>query len=264
VASIASEPASTLSVAERAALFTAAYEGYLLPFVIDEPTLAFMEHAFDLVPEASLVARLDGEAIGLANLGLRGDDAWVGGIGIVPAHRGSGHGEALMRALLDEARARGARRVWLEVIVENTAAAALYEKLGFVDTRELEVWSLPGAEGDGAETVPLAAAAALLGDACEPWQRSDETIARLAELDPAPVGVVAAEGAAIVRASGGRVTILRLGGDEAALRTVLAATRTLGESVLLLNLPAGDPAAPVLRELGATVAVRQRELVLEL
>ena len=262
MASIAPEPASTLSRAERAALFTAAYEGYLLPFAIDEPTLAFMEHAYDLVPEASLVARLGGEAIGLANLGLRGVDAWVGGIGIVPAHRGQGHGEALMRALLDEARARGVRRVWLEVIVENTAAAALYEKLGFLDVRELEVWSLTGTEGAAAETVPLAEARQRLGGAREPWQRADATVERLAELDPRPAGIVVEGGAAIVRVVDGRVQLLQLGGRN--LGAVVAAARTLGESVLLLNLAAGDPAADVLRELGGTVAARQRELLLEL
>ena len=48
-----------------------------------------------------------------------------------PAARRSGVGEALMRALHEQARERGVRRVWLEVIAENTAAFELYEKLGY-------------------------------------------------------------------------------------------------------------------------------------
>lgn len=194
--------ASTLERAERAALFSAGYQGYLLPFHVDEAALGFMEHAFDLVPEASLLARADGELVGLANLGLRGTDAWVGGVGVVPAHRGGGIGEALMRGLADEARRRGAERVWLEVIEGNTAALRLYEKLGYGYVRDVEVWSLPGETGAGTTPVPLEEAHAFLRgrrSGREPWQRSDATVARLTELEPAPQGVLEDGGAAIVR-----------------------------------------------------------------
>ena len=137
-----------LSPGERAELFNAAYEGYLLPFHLDEQQLAFMDNAFDLDLDASRVAFRDGEPVGLANLGLRGEDAWIGGVGVVSAARRSGVGEALMRALHEQARERGVRRVWLEVIVENTGAFALYEKLGYELVQDVEVWTLPGAEGE--------------------------------------------------------------------------------------------------------------------
>ena len=112
--------ARSLSPAERTTLFNAAYEGYLVPFHIDERQLAFMDDAFDLDLDASRIAYRDGEAVGLGNLGLRGEDAWIGGVGVVTSARRSGVGEALMRALHEQARERGVRRVWLEVIVENT------------------------------------------------------------------------------------------------------------------------------------------------
>lgn len=262
--------ASSLAPAERAALFTAGYEGYLLPFQVDEPTLLFMEHAFDLDPEASLVASVEGERVGLANLGLRGADGWVGGIGIVPGHRGSGRGEALMLALIDAARARGVERLWLEVIVENTAALRLYEKLGFAHVRELEVWSL---EASTAESSSLASADALgeahdriraRRDGREPWQRSDETLARLAGLEPAPAGVLVEGGAAAVRVNQGRVNVVQLAAESHdACLALLGALRGVG-AVSILNLPAGDPAAAAFEELGGTVAVRQHEMVLEL
>ena len=226
-----------------------------------------MEHAFDIEPEASLVARVDGELVGLGNLGLRGADAWVGGVGVVPAHRGTGLGEALMRGLIAEARARGVERLWLEVIVENTAAVRLYEKLAFTHMRDVEVWSIPGRQEN-----------ALLGSAAdahawlrerprerEPWQRADGTVARLAELDPTPQGVLVEGGAALVRVSAGRVSILQLSGEsDVALRALLETIRGLGESALLLNLPLDDAAGPGLREVGGTVVVRQHEMLLEL
>ena len=122
-------------------MFNAAYEGYLVPFHIDERQLAFMDDAFDLDLDASRIAYRDGEAVGLGNLGLRGEDAWIGGVGVVTSARRSGVGEALMRALHEQARERGVRRVWLEVIVENTGAFALYEKLGYELVQDVEVWT---------------------------------------------------------------------------------------------------------------------------
>jgi len=148
--------AQSLSLAERAALFTAAYEGYLVPFHVDEKILAWLDETFDIDVDASRIAYRDGETVGLGNLGVRGEDAWIGGVGVVQAARRSGIGEALMLGLHDEARARGIRRVWLEVIVENTGAFALYEKLGYRTVRDVTVWSLPlsVSEPSEAEDVP--------------------------------------------------------------------------------------------------------------
>jgi N-acetylglutamate synthase-like GNAT family acetyltransferase len=227
-----------------------------------------MEHAFDLDPAASLVARVDGELVGLGNLGLRGADAWVGGVGVVPAHRGTGLGEALMRGLIEAARARGVERLWLEVIVENTAAVRLYEKLAFDHVRDVEVWSL----GERVADSNHRHSAATLEEAHawvrahrqgrEPWQRADETVARLAELDPPPHGVLVEGGGAVVRSSAGRSNLLQLAGDA---RAALEAVHGGGcASVSVLNLATDDPAGSAFRELGASVVVRQHEMLLEL
>ena len=226
-----------------------------------------MEHAFEIEPEASLVARVGGELVGLGNLGLRAADAWVGGVGVVPAHRGTGLGEALMRGLIAEAVARGVERLWLEVIVENTAAVRLYEKLAFAHVRDVEVWSL---DAQVAQSNYLLSPAQLEEahawvrahrQGREPWQRADRTVARLAELEPAPHGVLVDGGAAVVRSSGGRVNLLQLAGDAQA---VLEAVRGGGEPVSVLNLAVDDPAAAAFRELGGAVVVRQHEMLLEL
>ena len=76
--------ARSLSPGERAELFNAAYEGYLIPFHLDERQLASMDDTFDLDLDASRIAYRDGTTVGLGNLGVRGEDAWIGGVGVVP------------------------------------------------------------------------------------------------------------------------------------------------------------------------------------
>ena len=115
--------ARSLSLDERANLFNAAYEGYLVPFHLDTQQLQSMDEAFDLDLGASRVAFRDGEPIGLGNLGVRGEDAWIGGIGVVPAARRKGIGEALMRELHEQGRGRGASFEALHI--GRTALAAL-------------------------------------------------------------------------------------------------------------------------------------------
>jgi ribosomal-protein-alanine N-acetyltransferase len=52
-------------------------------------------------------------------------------LGVTPAARRRGVASALFAAALPEARALGAAEVFLEVAVDNDAAIALYERLGF-------------------------------------------------------------------------------------------------------------------------------------
>ena len=54
------------------------------------------------------------------------------GMGVRAASRGHGLGERLLRAALEMARAAGMERVSLSVYGRNTAAQALYRKVGFV------------------------------------------------------------------------------------------------------------------------------------
>jgi GNAT superfamily N-acetyltransferase len=243
-------------VGERAELFTAAYEGYVVPMRIDEASLAWMEEKFDFDLDASRIAYRDGEPAGLANLAVRGRDAWIGGVGVVASARRAGLGEALMRAVHEEARTRGVQRVWLEVIVENTGAFALYEKLGYELVQDVEVWTLPAAEGEHAgREVPVSEVKAQLPERREPWQRADGTLSHYDDVR----GLVTESGAMLfcVRSS---AQLQQYTGEPEPL---LRALRTFGD-VYVLNLPADDPAAAVLRELGGSVTVRQHEMLLEL
>jgi GNAT superfamily N-acetyltransferase len=247
--------ARSLSLGERAELFTAAYEGYLMPMHVDEAALAWMQEKFDFDLDASRIAHRDGEPVGLANLAVRGPDAWIGGVGVVASARRTGVGEALMRAVHDEARMLGVRRIWLEVIVENTGALALYEKLGYKVVQDVEVWTLPGVDGehDGREVPPLEAKE-LLPEQHEPWQRAAGTLAHYDDVR----GLVTDSGAMLFCVRSNAQLQQYTGEPEPLLR----ALRTFGD-VYVLNLPADDPAAQLLRDLGGTVVVRQHEMLLE-
>jgi ribosomal protein S18 acetylase RimI-like enzyme len=263
------EPASSLSTHELAELFNAAYEGYVVPFRLSEPALRFMLEAFDYDLEASLLARDgDGAELGLALLALRGPESWCGGIGVVPAGRGTGVGERMMRALLDSARARGAERMRLEVIDRNEAARALYAKLGFEHVRDVEVWSLDSQAGGPPSPAPVDEAHRWIRarrQHPEPWQRADETVARFRAMAPAPEGVLVEGGAAIVRVTGPRVQLVQGAAEDApAAERLLRAAAARGESLHALNLPEDDLVAGAFRALGGRRDVRQHELELRL
>jgi GNAT superfamily N-acetyltransferase len=248
--------ARSLSTGERAALFTAAYEGYVVPMRIEEDSLRWMQEKFDFDLDASRVAYRDSEPVGLANLAVRERDAWIGGVGVVASARRAGIGEALMRAVHEEARSRGVERVWLEVIVQNTGARALYEKLGYEVVQDVEVWTLPAADGEheGRE-VPPAEVKAQIPARHDPWQRADGTLANYDDVR----GLVTDTGAMLfcLRSS---AQLQQYTGEPGPL---LRALRTFGD-VYILNLPADDPAAAVLRELGGSMTIRQHEMLLEL
>jgi len=215
----------------------------------------------------SLVAVESGVAVGLANLGRRGERAWVAGVGVIPARRGAGIGEQLMRGLFAQARDLGARDVGLEVITKNTPAIALYEKLGFETTRELEVFSLAeAATGAEAEEVDIGTARRVISrhrDAPEPWQREDATVANLTRREPPPQGLVTGEAAAVYRLDGARVGLLQAGGEPDALPALIAALRAKG-LVSAVNYPAGGSVAAALTDAGAELALRQYEMRLSL
>ena len=180
---IALEPASNRSHAELAALFTAGYEGYFMPVSIDGTAFAAMAGSWDYDLGGSLVAVDGGEDVGLCMLAVRGQDAWIGGVGVVAGRRGEGIGEQLMRATEPRARDRHVTRIWLEVLVQNEPAIKLYEKLSYAHVGDLEVWSLDGGLVLQEHKVPSVPVAEALGRSRDrlPWQRADASVATLAD-----------------------------------------------------------------------------------
>jgi GNAT superfamily N-acetyltransferase len=157
-------PSSEFSLADVASVFTASYQGYFVPFTVDEKQLGYMVDVFDLDLDRSLVAVERESLVGVANLGRREESTWLGGVGVVPSRRGAGVGESLTRALL------------------------------FTEDGE-------------------------------------------------------------------RVSLLQAGGDSDDLDRLTAALRSRG-TVSAVNFPAGEPVANALRGAGATVPIRQHEMLL--
>ncbi len=242
--------ASELPLAELAELFTAGYQDYFVPVHVDEAAFAFMVDAWDIALARSRVALEGEERLGLANLAIRGDRSWIGGIAVVPVARRRGIGRALMEAVLAEAPGS----VMLEVLEQNEPAIALYRSLGFEPTRLLEVWSLTGdvppPDGEVRTVDPRP-----LDQEGLPWQRQDRALGSGFER------LETDGGEAIVRVSGPRVSVLQLRADgEAPARRLLQAARARAESLHYVNVPEGDAASTALAALGGTIDLRQHEM----
>jgi ribosomal protein S18 acetylase RimI-like enzyme len=88
-------------------------------------------------PEDVLVAVRDNVVVGWAKIEhptpfASTDHVWtITGLAVDPAAQGGGVGRALVDALADEARSRGARRLTLRVFAPNEVARRLYERCGF-------------------------------------------------------------------------------------------------------------------------------------
>ncbi|MDL2079175.1 GNAT family N-acetyltransferase [Streptomyces sp. GXMU-J15] len=90
------------------------------------------------LPEDFLVAELDGCVAGYIRivpptpLASNAHVQQIQGLAVTESARGRGVGRALIRAAVEEARRRGARRLTLRVLGHNTPARKLYESEGFV------------------------------------------------------------------------------------------------------------------------------------
>lgn len=276
--SVQAVPAASLPHAERAALWTEAFSDYYAPGVVTAEALQGLERAFDVDTGASQLVLEDSRPVAFALLGIRGRRGWVGGMGVIPSARRRGHGERVMRAVLDAARDRGLATVRLEVLVQNVQAIPLYEELGFRTLRKVEVWDR-AAEAPAlappavpARTLDLDAAAARLGPAhleSAPWQR-ELAGARVAFPDLTAVASDDGAAVAVFRANPERIGLLEVaatGGPDGstsggALDQVLATifSAHAGRPARLLNLPEGDPAGPALERAGLAVSHRQWEM----
>ena len=261
--SVELSPAAELDVATLARVFTAGYAGYWFPVELDAAGFERMATIVDADLGLSRVATVDGEPVAIVLLARRNVEGWVGGMGVAAPHRRRGLGKVALTAALDAARDAGVERVTLEVLEQNEPARALYRHLGFERVRDLEVWSLPTAAGEPCEVVDAADARAWLEvnrSDREPWQRDDASVAHLGDVQ----GLMVEGAAALVRIAGGHVSVLQLAGRPDALRALLAGARGLGQSLGMVNLPAGHAASAIFAELGGHVEARQHELELRL
>lgn len=77
------------------------------------------------------LAMLDGRVVGIAKLSVDGDEAWLHGLRVDPAHRREGVATALLRHRLARARRLGARVARLDTDSGNTAVKRMMQRHGF-------------------------------------------------------------------------------------------------------------------------------------
>ena len=259
-----------------------AYANYYLPVHATPEQLGLIESYYDIDMARSLVARVGDQWIGIALLALRGDRAWISGVGVAPGWRRRGVARALVDGLLAAACQAGARHVTLEVIAQNTPASALYTSRGFRITRELLTWERAG----DADPLPVprerlarTPVERLLNyhdiwhQERPAWQHEAASLTRMLRslvgyrLDcrGSPMAYC------IVSGGNGTVTLMDVGlgattEHPAPGLTLLQALAHLyeGHALAAMNIPADDALNPVLARLRFLVVLRQQEMVLDL
>ena len=81
--------------------------------------------------QAFISIRAGAEVLAIARLSIAGGWAGITAVEVSPNSRRAGLGTAITAAACAEAVARGVRRVFLQVEVDNAGARALYERCGF-------------------------------------------------------------------------------------------------------------------------------------
>jgi len=116
--------------------------------VADVPALAALAAACNPSPwsEAAIRGRIEdplsfvfvletpsSEVMGWVLFSVVADESEILDVGVHPRARRRGYGRALVQVVRDEATARGARSVHLEVRASNAAARGLYAGMGFAE-----------------------------------------------------------------------------------------------------------------------------------
>ena len=230
-----------------AAAFNRVFTGYLLPMSFTPEQLELHIELHDVDRSRSPLWYDDaGNVMAAALLGVRGERTWIGGFGVAPEYRGAGYAKQLLEHMIADARAHGAREMWLEVLTENAPAIALYERAGFQITRTLRsfVRSSPdGAMPPGYRYEDPDPFVDLPDDARPCWQREPRTLRHGA----VTTAVAGPQGAyAVYRWNAQRAQLFKLrahsGEQLDALVHAVAADRSIS-GMILVNEPADSPIA---------------------
>jgi ribosomal protein S18 acetylase RimI-like enzyme len=110
---------------------------YMVPMPMNAAKLREYIHLYNVYLDKSLVAKDNGDIIGLGMLAVRPNRSWITRLGLVANSRGKGTGKALMHGLLQISDDLGIEKNMLEVIHGNTPAHKLFLKLDFHENGEL-------------------------------------------------------------------------------------------------------------------------------
>jgi ribosomal protein S18 acetylase RimI-like enzyme len=261
----------------------AAYADYFVPIHLAAQSFERLVTREAIRLEASAVALFEGRVVGMGLLGVRGQRAWIGGMGVVPDLRHQGIGRQIMAYLLDKARKLAIKHIQLEVITQNRIAFNLYQSNGFQTTRRLLVLSgeehpsglaslttHPGMTIEAPDVASLLARLPEIAAVPAPWQRDPESLWQMRDQ---------LDGLSAHRKGNGLLGLcLWSGDDQQAGIYGLHATSQEATGALLgallarlpsarfsyLNVPDDDPALPMLKSAGFWETIDQYEMHLEL
>jgi len=275
---MSAEPSVMQLGAVTASDLQAAFRGEIYGEAATMTDAWFAEHVAQNDVELARSPRwsVGGELSGAALLAFRGDRAWVGGFGVVPAFRGRGLARRYLGDVLELARAAGAATIELEVIAHNAGAIALYERGGFVTVGELIAWSRDpvqiatpaGSAAHDARAYRLDEVTALARTPATCWQREPRSVAA------APPSELVVDGdprsprgyAFVRRRDGGRASVLDAGASNGAGALLAELDRRFPRTTLMLinepphgRLHEALAVSPPWREF-----VRQRRMIVKL
>lgn len=183
---VISKAATNWNSYQLADILSHCFEGYLVPFTIDGDTFGMRFSAEDISFSASKIWLQGDEPKALAVITRRGQTSRLAAFAIRPELRGQGLGKQFIQQLIDEARARGDKQMWLEVIVGNDSGLALYKRMGFVHQQTLLGFHATGSTpfcdtGELLEIDPLTMAKKMMTDTSLrlPWLSAPETLYKL-------------------------------------------------------------------------------------
>jgi ribosomal protein S18 acetylase RimI-like enzyme len=108
-----------------------------------EPPGGRLADRLDSPRERTAIVERDGSAVGTLRLRRDGSDAAIYGFVVDPARQGRGIGRSALRRACEQLRAEGARRIGLEVDVDNDRALTLYTSVGFTPVITEDYFALP-------------------------------------------------------------------------------------------------------------------------
>jgi ribosomal protein S18 acetylase RimI-like enzyme len=116
---------------------------YLLELGFGGPAPDGLAERLDSPRKRTAIVELNGAAVGTLRLRRDGSEGRVYGFVIDPSWQGRGIGRAALKRACEQLQAEGARRIGLEVDVENDRALTLYTSVGFTPTVTEDYFALP-------------------------------------------------------------------------------------------------------------------------
>jgi len=272
--------ASNFTVQALTDIYNQTREDYIVPMPMNRAKMQEYITCYDVDLTQSVVVMADDRPLGLAMLGVRGDQTWITRLGVTPAGRQKGVGRGLMDGLLENSRRLGSNRVILEVIKNNTPAQQLFESYGFQTTRELLVIRRPPAPTNMLaghtlyiEVVGHQEALNLLKQRTDTpsWVTANQSLAHVANLSALVADIPGiGRGWLVYQSSLFQVTRLVLELAVGASIDVAASLlqhlhwRHSVQDTAVENLPIQNEMWPVFKRLGYLISFTRIEMVLEL